>query len=85
MFRGKVANFFYDSIQVIGNMGDAMEAAKPAIKSILVKCMRQPATTLSVQMAAIQALRRMSVTDEVRNIPDKSQFQLLSQKTVINE
>ncbi len=46
-----------------------MEAADPAIKTTLLKCMRQPVTTLSVQMAAIQAFRRMSVTDEVNNIP----------------
>ena len=42
-----------------------MEAAGPTLKSSLLKCMRQPVTTLSVQMAAIQAFRRMSVTDEV--------------------
>lgn len=42
-----------------------MEAAGPAIKSTLLKCMRQPATTLSVQLSAIQAFRRMSVTEEV--------------------
>lgn len=63
-----VSNFLYYSIQVVGNMGDAMEAANPAIKTTLLKCMRQPATTLSVQLAAIQAYRRMSVTDEVTNI-----------------
>lgn len=61
------SDFLYYSIQVVGNMGDAMEAADPAIKSIMLKCMRQPATTLSVQLAAIQAFRRMSVTDEVTN------------------
>ena len=44
-----------------------MEAAEPAIKSTLLKCMRQPATTLSVQLAAIQAFRRMKLTDEVHN------------------
>eukprot|EP00064_Thunnus_orientalis_P009740 superscaffoldBa00001255_g9766 len=55
------------TLRVVGNMGDAMEAADPAIKNILMKCMRQPATTLSVQLAAIQAFRRMSVTDEVRS------------------
>lgn len=59
----------YYSIKVVGNMGDAMEAADPAIKTTLLKCMRQPATTLSVQLAAIQAFRRMSVTDEVTNTP----------------
>uniref|UniRef100_A0A3B3BIT0 Vitellogenin domain-containing protein n=1 Tax=Oryzias melastigma TaxID=30732 RepID=A0A3B3BIT0_ORYME len=53
------------TLRIIGNMGDAMESVDPKIKSTLVKCMRQPATTLSVQLAAIQAFRRMSVTDEV--------------------
>uniref|UniRef100_A0AAZ1X7E0 Vitellogenin domain-containing protein n=1 Tax=Oreochromis aureus TaxID=47969 RepID=A0AAZ1X7E0_OREAU len=52
------------TLRVVGNMGDAMEAVDPAIKTTLLKCMRQPATTLSVQLAAIQAFRRMSVTDE---------------------
>ncbi|KAM7395254.1 hypothetical protein PAMA_006830 [Pampus argenteus] len=55
------------TLRVVGNMGDAMEAVNPAIKTTLLKCMRQPATTLSVQLAAIQAYRRMSVTDEVRS------------------
>ncbi|KAM9354956.1 apolipoprotein B-100-like [Pholidichthys leucotaenia] len=55
------------TLRVVGNMGDAMEAADPTIKTTLVKCMRQPATTLSVQLAAIQAFRRMSVTDEARS------------------
>lgn len=50
-------------------MGDAMDVADPAIKNTLLKCMRQPATTLSVQLAAIQAFRRMTVTDEVTNMP----------------
>lgn len=63
------SNCQYYSIQVVGNMGDAMEAADAAIKTTLVKCMRQPATTLSVQLAAIQAFRRMSATDEVTNSP----------------
>lgn len=49
-------------------MGDVMEQADPAIKNTLLKCMRQPATTLSVQLAAIQAFRRMTVTDEVCSI-----------------
>lgn len=53
-------------------MGDVLEAVNPSIKSTLVKCMRQPATTLSVQLAAIQAFRRMSVTDEVKNDPYQS-------------
>ncbi|XP_051511043.1 apolipoprotein B-100-like [Myxocyprinus asiaticus] len=55
------------TLRVVGNMGEAMEAADPNIKNTLLKCMRQPATTLSVQMAAIQAFRRMSVTSDVRS------------------
>lgn len=62
-----LSKLFY-SIQVVGNMGDAMEQADAAIKTTLLKCMRQPATTLSVQLAAIQAFRRMTVTDEVCSI-----------------
>ncbi|RXN25662.1 Apolipoprotein B-100-like protein [Labeo rohita] len=57
----------YLTLRVIGNMGEAMEAADPNIKTTLLKCMRQPATTLSVQMSAIQAFRRMSVTPDVRS------------------
>ncbi|KAG7460569.1 hypothetical protein MATL_G00200170 [Megalops atlanticus] len=55
------------TLRVLGNMGKAMEAADPALKSTLIKCMRQPLTTLSVQQAAIQAFRQMSVTGEVRS------------------
>ncbi|KAM3603035.1 uncharacterized protein V6R79_015481 [Siganus canaliculatus] len=63
------------TLRVVGNMGDAVEAADPAIKNTLLKCMRQPATTLSVQLAAIQAFRRMTVTEEVRaNLQRVSQY-----------
>ncbi|XP_068610219.1 apolipoprotein B-100-like [Brachionichthys hirsutus] len=63
------------ALRVTGNMGEAMEAANPAIKTALLRCMRQPATTLSVQLAAIQAFRRMTVTDEVRtNLQRVSQY-----------
>uniref|UniRef100_A0A673FXV2 Apolipoprotein B-100-like n=1 Tax=Sinocyclocheilus rhinocerous TaxID=307959 RepID=A0A673FXV2_9TELE len=58
----------YLTLRVIGNMGEAMEAADPNIKTTLLKCMRQPATTLSVQMSAIQAFRRMSVTPDVSRV-----------------
>lgn len=62
-----IARVFH--LQVVGNMGDALEAAKPAIKAVLTRCMRQPTTTLAVQLAAIQAFRRMPVTDEVNTSP----------------
>ncbi|CAB1340530.1 unnamed protein product [Coregonus sp. 'balchen'] len=55
------------TLRVVGNIGEAMEAADATMKTTLLKCMRQPATTLQVQLAAIQAFRRMSVTDEVRS------------------
>ncbi|KAJ7988062.1 hypothetical protein DPEC_G00319740 [Dallia pectoralis] len=54
------------TLRVVGNIGDIMENADANVKTILLKCMRQPVTTLQVQLAAIQAFRRMSVTDEVR-------------------
>ncbi|XP_062324139.1 apolipoprotein B-100-like isoform X1 [Osmerus eperlanus] len=63
------------TLRVVGNMGEAMEAADASVKTTLVKCMRQPATTLSVQLAAIQAFRHMSVTNEVRsNLQRVSQY-----------
>ncbi|XP_057678413.1 apolipoprotein B-100-like [Corythoichthys intestinalis] len=63
------------TLRVLGNIGDVMEVADPTIKNTLLKCMRQPATTLSVQLAAIQAFRRMSLTDEVRsNLQRVSQY-----------
>uniref|UniRef100_A0A3P8TQQ5 Vitellogenin domain-containing protein n=1 Tax=Amphiprion percula TaxID=161767 RepID=A0A3P8TQQ5_AMPPE len=71
------------TLRVVGNMGDAMEAADPTIKTTLLKCMRQPATTLSVQLAAIQAFRRMTVTDEkvssVFSVQIRSNLQRVSQ------
>lgn len=52
-------------VQVIGNMGQAMEAANPALKSALLQCMTQPAASPSVQQAAIQAFRKLTITEEV--------------------
>uniref|UniRef100_A0A673JJC8 Apolipoprotein B-100-like n=1 Tax=Sinocyclocheilus rhinocerous TaxID=307959 RepID=A0A673JJC8_9TELE len=65
----------YLTLRVIGNMGEAIEAADPNIKTTLLKCMRQPATTLSVQMSAIQAFRRMSVTPDVMALYAKGAVQ----------
>ncbi|XP_019727149.1 apolipoprotein B-100-like [Hippocampus comes] len=63
------------TLRVVGNIGDVIEVADPGIKNTLLKCMRQPATTLAVQLAAIQAFRRMSMTDEVRsNLQRVSQY-----------
>ncbi|KAM9798131.1 apolipoprotein B-100-like [Neosynchiropus ocellatus] len=63
------------ALRVVGNMGEAMEAADLTIKTTLLKCMRQPATTLSVQLAAIQAFRHMTLSEEVRaNLQRVSQY-----------
>ncbi|XP_029451856.1 apolipoprotein B-100 [Rhinatrema bivittatum] len=56
----------YLTLKAIGNMGKAMEDANPKLKSSLLKCIRSQIPTLSVQKAAIQAFRKMSITDEVR-------------------
>ncbi|MBN3301215.1 APOB protein, partial [Amia calva] len=58
----------YLTLRAIGNMGGAMEAASPKLKSTMLKCVRQQATSLAVQQAAIQAFRQMTITDEVRSI-----------------
>ncbi|KAM8846967.1 apolipoprotein B-100-like [Synchiropus picturatus] len=63
------------ALRVVGNMGEVMEAADPTIRMTLLKCMRQPATTLSVQLAAIQAFRHMTLSEEVRtNLQRVSQY-----------
>lgn len=51
--------------QAIGNMGAVMEKAKPSVKSSLKTCIRNEAASLSVQKAAIQAFRKMTITEEV--------------------
>lgn len=46
-------------------MGGAMEAANPALKSTLLRCIRQPAASQAVQQAAIQAFRQMTIDEDV--------------------
>uniref|UniRef100_A0A8C0UQY9 Apolipoprotein B n=1 Tax=Cyanistes caeruleus TaxID=156563 RepID=A0A8C0UQY9_CYACU len=53
--------------QAIGNMGAVIEKAKPSVKSSLKTCIRNEAASLSVQKAAIQAFRKMTVTEEDRS------------------
>lgn len=50
--------------QAIGIMGSVLEEANPQIRSSVLKCVSQ-APSPDVQKAAIQALRKMTVTDEV--------------------
>uniref|UniRef100_H3B136 Apolipoprotein B n=1 Tax=Latimeria chalumnae TaxID=7897 RepID=H3B136_LATCH len=56
----------YLTLKAIGNMGKAMEDANPKLKSTILKCI-STSTSLSVQQAAIQAFRQMSLTPEVRS------------------
>ncbi|OPJ73626.1 apolipoprotein B-100 [Patagioenas fasciata monilis] len=57
----------YLTLRAIGNMGAVMEKAKPSLKSFLKTCIRNEAASLSVQKAAIQAFRKMTVTEEDRS------------------
>nr|XP_009940445.1 PREDICTED: apolipoprotein B-100-like [Opisthocomus hoazin] len=54
----------YLTLRAIGNMGAVMEKAKPNVKSFLKTCIRNEAASLSVQKAAIQAFRKMTITEE---------------------
>uniref|UniRef100_A0A674HR54 Apolipoprotein B n=1 Tax=Taeniopygia guttata TaxID=59729 RepID=A0A674HR54_TAEGU len=51
----------------IGNMGAVMEKAKPSVKASLKTCIRNEAASLPVQKAAIQAFRKMTITEEDRS------------------
>uniref|UniRef100_A0A8C4XNM3 Apolipoprotein B n=1 Tax=Falco tinnunculus TaxID=100819 RepID=A0A8C4XNM3_FALTI len=55
----------YLTLRAIGNMGAVMEKAKPNLKTFLKTCIRNEAASLSVQKAAIQAFRKMAITEEV--------------------
>uniref|UniRef100_A0A8C9NJF6 Apolipoprotein B n=1 Tax=Serinus canaria TaxID=9135 RepID=A0A8C9NJF6_SERCA len=57
----------YLTLRAIGNMGAVMEKAKPSVKSSLKTCIRNEASSLSVQKASIQAFRKMTITEEDRS------------------
>ncbi|KAK1889501.1 Apolipoprotein B-100 [Dissostichus eleginoides] len=56
------------TLRVIGNMAAAMGAAGPALRSAVIQCVNQPAASLAVQQAAIQAFRLTPVPEEGREI-----------------
>ncbi|XP_042536666.1 apolipoprotein B-100 [Dipodomys spectabilis] len=58
----------YLILRVIGNMGSTMEQVMPRLKSSILKCIRSTKPSLLIQKAAIQALRKMKLEDEVRGI-----------------
>ncbi|XP_067879378.1 apolipoprotein B-100 [Heterodontus francisci] len=58
----------YLTLKALGIMGQAMENANPEIKLTLLKCVKNLNAFPSVQQAAIQAFRQMTLTDEVRSV-----------------
>nr|XP_056712871.1 apolipoprotein B-100 [Euleptes europaea] len=54
----------YLTLRAIGNMGQVIEAANPEVKRSLKSCMTNNDASSAVQKAAIQALRKMTITDE---------------------
>ncbi|XP_055982548.1 apolipoprotein B-100 [Sorex fumeus] len=57
----------YLILRIIGNIGRTMEQVTPRLKSSVLKCIKSPEPSLLVQKAAIQALRKMELNDEVRD------------------
>uniref|UniRef100_A0A8C7PE58 Vitellogenin domain-containing protein n=1 Tax=Oncorhynchus mykiss TaxID=8022 RepID=A0A8C7PE58_ONCMY len=62
----KEQNFL--ALRVIGNMAAAMGAASPALKSAMIQCVNEPAASLEVQQAAIQAFKQTPVPEEGREV-----------------
>ncbi|XP_038308947.1 apolipoprotein B-100 isoform X1 [Canis lupus familiaris] len=58
----------YLILRVIGNMGRTMETVAPRLTSSILKCIQSTEPSLLIQKAAIQALRKMELKDEVREV-----------------
>ncbi|XP_075057476.1 apolipoprotein B-100 [Mixophyes fleayi] len=54
------------TLKAIGIMGKVLDEANPLLKSTVLKCVKSQEPSLDVQKAAVQALRKMSMTDDVR-------------------
>ncbi|XP_062892635.1 apolipoprotein B-100 [Mobula hypostoma] len=59
-------NTVYLTLKALGNMGQAMESAAPEIRTALLRCIKSGTASPSVQQAAVQAFRQMTLTDEIR-------------------
>ncbi|XP_048387527.2 apolipoprotein B-100 [Stegostoma tigrinum] len=57
----------YLTLKALGNMGQAMENANPEIKQTLIKCVKNSKVSSNIQQAAVQAFRKMNLTDEIRS------------------
>nr|XP_028578172.1 apolipoprotein B-100 [Podarcis muralis] len=58
----------YLTLRAIGNMGKVIEDANPNVKQSLKMCIRSNVASPAVQKAAIQALRKMSITAEDQGV-----------------
>ncbi|XP_058935120.1 apolipoprotein B-100 [Kogia breviceps] len=58
----------YLILRVIGNIGRTMEQLTPKLLTSVLKCIRSRQPSLLVQKAAIQALRKMELRHEVREV-----------------
>ncbi|XP_073708955.1 apolipoprotein B-100 [Garra rufa] len=56
------------SLRVIGNMVVALGAARPALHSAVIQCINQQTASPSVQQAAIQVYRKVTVPKEGREV-----------------
>uniref|UniRef100_A0A4W3HYI8 Apolipoprotein B n=1 Tax=Callorhinchus milii TaxID=7868 RepID=A0A4W3HYI8_CALMI len=55
-------------VTALGNMGKAMENTNPEITPTLLKCVVNSNTSPSIQQAAIQAFRQMTLNEEARSM-----------------
>lgn len=60
----QINTFFY--FQVVGVMGQALQAVSPSLISSILRCAKKTDIPLSNQKAAIQAFRLMDINDEVQ-------------------
>uniref|UniRef100_A0A4X1U1Q0 Apolipoprotein B n=1 Tax=Sus scrofa TaxID=9823 RepID=A0A4X1U1Q0_PIG len=58
----------YLSLRVIGNIGRTMEQLTPKLTSSVLKCIKSTQPSLLIQKAAIQALRKVELGDQVREV-----------------
>ncbi|CAL8315296.1 unnamed protein product [Boreogadus saida] len=56
------------TLRVVGNMGAAMGASSPALKTAVIQCVNLPTADTSVQQAAIQVFRLTTVPEEGREV-----------------
>ncbi|XP_037384351.2 apolipoprotein B-100 [Talpa occidentalis] len=58
----------YLILRVIGNIGRTMEQVAPRLTSSVLQCIKSTEPSLPIQKAAIQALRRVGLQDEIREV-----------------